>query len=143
MSVNQPTNPPALSPQSPPSTLPTTTTVTSAESDGNPIATTETAQEAPTAITDSDTTQLDDSNNIETTSPTINTTTTPPTSPPVVVRISLLLTTGIRHAMTLTKGSLKKKGFLPEDNDPYSLTVYQLKQMIFNEWRAGTLSTVM
>jgi hypothetical protein len=136
MSVNQPTNPPPLASQSlpaQPSTIPNT------ESEGNAIATTIDSQEPSTAINDDEAPPKTAEDNIESTSPIINTATTTPSTPQPVVRISLLLTTGTRHAMTLTKGSLKKKGFLPEDNDPYSLTVYQLKQMIFNDWRSGTV----
>lgn len=54
-----------------------------------------------------------------------------------VVRISLLLTTGTRHPMALTRNYLRKRNMLPDDEDPFSITVYQLKQMIWNDWKPG------
>jgi hypothetical protein len=64
--------------------------------------------------------------------------TTPPTAQSSSVRISLLLTSGSRHPMNITKNYLKKRNSMPEDGDPYSLTVYQLKQLIWNDWRSGS-----
>jgi hypothetical protein len=61
----------------------------------------------------------------------------PTTSTQSIVRISLLLTTGSRHPMTITRNYLKKRSVVPEDGDTYSITVYQLKQLIWNDWRSG------
>jgi len=68
---------------------------------------------------------------------------TPTTSTQSVVRISLLLTTGSRHPMTVTRNYLKKRNMVPEDGDPYNITVYQLKQLIWNDWRSGAYNPII
>jgi hypothetical protein len=39
--------------------------------------------------------------------------------------------------MSITRNFLKKRNVNLEDGDPYNITVYQLKQLIWNDWRSG------
>ena len=49
--------------------------------------------------------------------------------------ITLLLTTGARHPFKLDPRYLLKRGVDVENNDPYNLSVYKLKELILREWR--------
>lgn len=56
---------------------------------------------------------------------------------PVVV-ITLLLTTGARHPYKIDEKYLKKRNVNVEAMDPYNITVYILKELIWRDWREGT-----
>jgi hypothetical protein len=67
---------------------------------------------------------------------------TPATKPdntngPVVV-ITLLLTTGARHPYKIDEKYLKKRNVNVEAMDPYNISVYTLKELIWRDWREGT-----
>ena len=55
---------------------------------------------------------------------------------PVVV-IMLLLTTGARHPYKIDEKYLKKRSVEVEDMDPYNISVYTLKELIWRDWREG------
>lgn len=57
---------------------------------------------------------------------------------PVVV-IMLLLTTGARHPYKIDEKYLKKRNVTVEEMDPYNISVYTLKELIWRDWRDGTL----
>ncbi|KAH7114228.1 hypothetical protein B0J11DRAFT_540448 [Dendryphion nanum] len=64
---------------------------------------------------------------------------TPATKPdnsngPVVV-ITLLLTTGARHPYKIDEKYLKKRNVNVEAMDPYNISVYTLKELIWRDWR--------
>ncbi|KAF2704482.1 ubiquitin-like protein [Pleomassaria siparia CBS 279.74] len=64
-------------------------------------------------------------------SPTINPDTT---NGPVVV-IMLLLTTGARHPYKIDEKYLKKRNITIDAMDPYNISVYTLKELIWRDWR--------
>jgi hypothetical protein len=51
--------------------------------------------------------------------------------------ITLLLTTGSRHPFTIDGKYLKKRSITVENNDPFAISVYTLKELIWREWRSG------
>lgn len=51
--------------------------------------------------------------------------------------ITLLLITGARHPFKIDGKYLKKRGVNVENHDPFSMSVYTLKELIWREWRAG------
>lgn len=53
---------------------------------------------------------------------------------PVVV-IMLLLTTGARHPYKIDEKYLKKRNVTVEEMDPYNISVYTLKELIWRDWR--------
>ena len=55
---------------------------------------------------------------------------------PVVV-IMLLLTTGARHPYKIDERYLKKRNVTVENMDPYNISVYTLKELIWRDWREG------
>jgi hypothetical protein len=55
---------------------------------------------------------------------------------PVVV-IMLLLTTGARHPYKIDEKYLKKRNVAIENRDPYNISVYTLKELIWRDWREG------
>ena len=56
---------------------------------------------------------------------------------PTVV-IMLLLTTGARHPYKIDEKYLKKRNVTVEEMDPYNISVYTLKELIWRDWREGT-----
>ncbi|KAF2120777.1 hypothetical protein BDV96DRAFT_485040 [Lophiotrema nucula] len=58
------------------------------------------------------------------------------TNGPVVV-ITLLLTTGARHPYKIDEKYLKKRNVNVEAMDPYNISVYTLKELIWRDWREG------
>lgn len=54
---------------------------------------------------------------------------------PVVVIMLLLPSTGARHPYKIDERYLKKRDVNPDDMDPYNITVYTLKQLIWRDWR--------
>ncbi|KAH7388868.1 ubiquitin-related domain-containing protein [Pyrenochaeta sp. MPI-SDFR-AT-0127] len=56
------------------------------------------------------------------------------TNGPVLV-IMLLLTTGARHPYKIDERYLKKRNVTIEDMDPYNISVYTLKELIWRDWR--------
>lgn len=56
------------------------------------------------------------------------------TNGPVLV-IMLLLTSGARHPYKIEKKYLQKRHVEVENMDPYNITVYQLKELIWRDWR--------
>lgn len=52
--------------------------------------------------------------------------------------ITLLLTTGARHPFRIDEKYLKKRGVSVADNDPFGMSVYTLKELVWREWRDGT-----
>jgi hypothetical protein len=55
---------------------------------------------------------------------------------PTVV-IMLLLTTGARHPYKIDEKYLKKRNVTVEEMDPYNISVYTLKELIWRDWREG------
>ncbi|KAF2632207.1 ubiquitin-like protein [Macroventuria anomochaeta] len=53
---------------------------------------------------------------------------------PTVV-IMLLLTTGARHPYKIDEKYLKKRNVTVEQMDPYNISVYTLKELIWRDWR--------
>lgn len=51
--------------------------------------------------------------------------------------ITLLLTTGSRHPFEIDGKYLRKRGINVENNDPFAMSVYTLKELIWKEWRQG------
>lgn len=51
--------------------------------------------------------------------------------------ITLLLTTGARHPFTIDGKYLRKRSVNVENYDPYAMSVYTLKELIWREWRSG------
>ncbi|KAF1835499.1 hypothetical protein BDW02DRAFT_567972 [Decorospora gaudefroyi] len=56
------------------------------------------------------------------------------TNGPVLV-IMLLLTSGARHPYKIEKKYLQKRQVEVDNMDPYNITVYQLKELIWRDWR--------
>jgi hypothetical protein len=54
--------------------------------------------------------------------------------------ITLLLTTGSRHPFTIDGKYLRKRSVNVENNDPFLMSVYTLKELIWREWRSGRFS---
>lgn len=54
--------------------------------------------------------------------------------------ITLLLTTGARHPFTIDGKYLRKRSVNVENYDPFAMSVYTLKELIWREWRAGKLT---
>ncbi|KAJ5719225.1 hypothetical protein N7493_007680 [Penicillium malachiteum] len=50
--------------------------------------------------------------------------------------ITLLLTTGSRHPFTIDAKYLRKRSVNVENNDPFAMSVYTLKELIWREWRS-------
>lgn len=55
---------------------------------------------------------------------------------PTVV-IMLLLTSGARHPYKIDERYLKKRNVTVEEMDPYNISVYTLKELIWRDWREG------
>lgn len=51
--------------------------------------------------------------------------------------ITLLLTNGARHPYKIDRKYLRKRNVNAVDNDPFNLSVYTLKELIWREWRDG------
>lgn len=51
--------------------------------------------------------------------------------------ITLLLTSGSRHPFKIDGKYLRKQSVNVENNDPFSMSVYTLKELIWREWRSG------
>jgi hypothetical protein len=58
-------------------------------------------------------------------------------SPSPSLTITLLLTTGSRHPFEIDGKYLRKRGINVESNDPFAMSVYTLKELIWKEWRQG------
>ncbi|KAK8240317.1 ubiquitin-related domain-containing protein [Phyllosticta capitalensis] len=56
------------------------------------------------------------------------------TAGPVVV-ITLLLTSGARHPYKIDEKYLRKRNVTPENMDPFNISVYTLKELIWRDWR--------
>jgi hypothetical protein len=50
----------------------------------------------------------------------------------------LLPSTGARHPYKIDERYLKKRNVTIEDMDPYNISVYTLKELIWRDWREGT-----
>ncbi|KAJ5218628.1 uncharacterized protein N7498_000727 [Penicillium cinerascens] len=50
--------------------------------------------------------------------------------------ITLLLTTGARHPFTIDGKYLRKRSVNVENYDPFAMSVYTLKELIWREWRS-------
>lgn len=51
--------------------------------------------------------------------------------------ITLLLTSGSRHPFKIDGKYLRKQAIKVENNDPFNMSVYTLKELIWREWRPG------
>lgn len=60
---------------------------------------------------------------------------------PTVV-IMLLLTTGARHPYKIDEKYLKKRNVTVEEMDPYNISVYTLKELIWRDWREGMFCAI-
>lgn len=56
--------------------------------------------------------------------------------------ITLLLTTGARHPFKIDRKYLKRRSVKVENDDPFNMSVYTLKELIWREWRSGMSQTV-
>lgn len=56
------------------------------------------------------------------------------------LHITLLLTTGSRHPFTIDGQYLRKRSVNVENYDPFAMSVYTLKELIWREWRSGESS---
>ena len=56
-----------------------------------------------------------------------------------ILMMTLLLTTGARHPFKVDSKYLNKRGIKLPGNDPFNMSVYDLKEMILREWREGML----
>lgn len=66
-----------------------------------------------------------------------------PASGPAVV-ITLLLTSGARHPYKIDEKYMRKRNVTVEDMDPFNISVYTLKELIWRDWREGaTLATLV
>lgn len=54
--------------------------------------------------------------------------------------ITLLLTSGSRHPFKIDGKYLRKQSVKVENNDPFNMSVYTLKELIWREWRPGKLA---
>ncbi|KAJ5546518.1 hypothetical protein N7494_004103 [Penicillium frequentans] len=52
------------------------------------------------------------------------------------LHITLLLTTGSRHPFTIDGQYLRKRSVNVENSDPFAMSVYTLKELIWREWRS-------
>ncbi|KAF2667917.1 hypothetical protein BT63DRAFT_480819 [Microthyrium microscopicum] len=50
------------------------------------------------------------------------------------IRINLLLTTGSRHPFTINLKFLNRRDIKAENNDPWNISVYDMKSLIWHEW---------
>ncbi|KAH8731038.1 hypothetical protein GQ44DRAFT_736163 [Phaeosphaeriaceae sp. PMI808] len=57
---------------------------------------------------------------------------------PVVVIMLLLPSTGARHPYKIDEKYLKKRNVSVDDMDPYNISVYILKELIWRDWREAT-----
>lgn len=62
-----------------------------------------------------------------------------PMSGPHLVITLLLHSTDTRHPYILNEKYLKRRNVQVADNDPVNLTVYNLKDLIWRDWREGML----
>lgn len=65
-------------------------------------------------------------------------------TPSAAVHITLLLTTGARHPFTIDQKYLKKRHVgataeQQEELDPFEISVYTLKELIWKDWRDGEI----
>lgn len=51
--------------------------------------------------------------------------------------ITLLLTTGARHPFRIDRKYLRRRSVKVDNDDPFNMSVYTLKELIWREWRAG------
>lgn len=51
--------------------------------------------------------------------------------------ITLLLTSGSRHPFKIDGKYLRRQSVNIENNDPFAMSVYTLKELIWREWRSG------
>jgi len=58
---------------------------------------------------------------------------------PVVSIMLLLPSTGARHPYKIDEKYLKKRNVVVDNMDPYNISVSQLKDLIWRDWREGTL----
>ncbi|KAK2873670.1 hypothetical protein FQN49_002185 [Arthroderma sp. PD_2] len=52
--------------------------------------------------------------------------------------LNILLTSGGKHPFKLDGKYLRKREVNVTDNDPFTMSVYTLKELIWREWRSGT-----
>lgn len=55
--------------------------------------------------------------------------------------ITLLLTTGARHPFKIDGKYLRGRSVNVENDDPFNMSVYTLKELIWREWRSGRIRT--
>lgn len=55
------------------------------------------------------------------------------------VMITLLLPTGARHPFKIDEKYLKKRNVSVEDMNPVNISVYTMKELIWRDWREGTM----
>lgn len=53
------------------------------------------------------------------------------------VPITLLLTTGERHPFRIDRGYLEKRNVTTRGDDPFTISVYTMKELIWRDWRSG------
>lgn len=115
-----------------PMTATTTTTTTNPTDDSQPAVAQPQSTDIPTM--DTQETKPDVEHSSEQ-SEDVSGKETEDTGPSLV--ITLLLTTGSRHPFTIDGKYLKKRSITVENNDPFAISVYTLKELIWREWRSG------
>ncbi|KAJ5312840.1 hypothetical protein N7508_003670 [Penicillium antarcticum] len=107
-------------------TTSTSNDTSSAVAQPNPTATTTTSMdtEEPKTVQELSTEQSDDGSSKE----------VEDAGPSLV--ITLLLTTGSRHPFTIDGKYLRKRSVNVENSDPFLMSVYTLKELIWREWRS-------
>ena len=60
--------------------------------------------------------------------------------PGSTIMITLLLTSGARHPYRIDDKYLKKRNITAPNNDPFEISIYTLKELIWREWREGETS---
>ncbi|KAL3452173.1 ubiquitin-related domain-containing protein [Aspergillus insuetus] len=129
------TTSPATAPQDTPATdVPDTRTTDQADSTAPAPPQTTTPEAAPATILPSET---DEQKVAATTAPDLSTEASakePEESGPSLT-IVLLLITGTRHPFKIDANYLRKREVSVENNDPFAMSVYTLKELIWRAWQ--------
>jgi hypothetical protein len=56
--------------------------------------------------------------------------------------VTLLLPSGARHPFKIDEKYLKKRNISVEDNSPMNISVYNMKELIWRDWRGGKNSSI-
>lgn len=123
---------------------PPATSAVPASGPSEPFATTATPEHATGTTSSSGAPQIQlqmdgaDGDDSEAIGPSVtNITTKDDGSKGPAVHITLLLTSGARHPYKIDQRYLRKRSVDVEDQDPFNISVYTLKELIWRDWRSG------